>query len=105
MHLTLKNGAKFQSVLEGTYTIADDMVNDNPYWLQLDGSKALWYAKTGWGFGPKSILGKGYHDHVGVVLYSDDAVEDPTLVKNWKYWAPGWTQAFVDVDVNLQGGE
>ena len=105
MHLTLKNGAKFQSVLEGTYTITNDMVNDNPYWLQSDGLNALWYAKTGWGFGPKSILGAGYHDHIGLVLFSDDVVEDPTLVQNWKYWNGGnWVQANYG-DVNLQSGE
>ena len=105
MHLTLKNGAKFQSVLEGTYTITNDMVNDNPYWLQSDGLNALWYAKTGWGFGPKSILGAGYHDHIGLVLFSDFVVEDPTLVQNWKYWNGGsWVQAN-NGDVNLQSGE
>ena len=104
MHLTLKNGAKFQSVLEGTYTITNDMVNDNPYWLQSDGLNALWYAKTGWGFGPKSILGAGYHDHIGLVLFSDFVVEDPTLVQNWKYWdvrIKNWVKATND-DVNLR---
>ena len=105
MYLTLKNGAKFQNVLEGTYTITNDIVNDNPYWLQSDGLNALWYAKTGWGFGPKSILGAGYHDHIGLVLFSDDVVEDPTLVQNWKYWNGGsWVQAN-NGDVNLQSGE
>jgi len=103
MSLSLKNGADVQSVLEGSYTSANDTVNNKPYWIQVDGSNGLWYAKTGWGFGPKSILGYGYHDHVGLVLYSDDAVEDPTLVKNWKYWniKIGWVQA-ENGDVNLQ---
>ena len=101
MYLTLKNGAKFQSILEGIYTITNDMVNNKPYWLQSDGSNALWYAKTGWGFGPKYILGAGYHDYNGLVLFSDDAVEDPALVQNWIYWNPGWVQADNE-DVNLQ---
>ena len=103
MYLSLENGAKVQSHLEGAYKITNDMVNNKPYWLQLGGSNALWYAKTGWGFGPKSILGAGYDDHIGLVLFSHDEAEEPTLVHNWIYWnsQKGWVQADNE-DVNLQ---
>ena len=103
MSLSLKNGADVQSVLEGSYTIANDMVNNKPYWIQVDGSNALWYAKTGWGFGPISILGAGYEDHMGLVLFSNDEVDGPNLVNNWIFWNSeiGWVQA-ENEDVNLQ---
>ena len=103
MSLSLKNGADVQSVLEGSYTIANDMVNNKPYWIQVDGSNGLWYAKTGWGFGPISILGAGYEDHTGLVLFSNDEVDGPNLVNNWIFWNSeiGWVQA-ENEDVNLQ---
>ena len=99
----MKNDPDVQSVLEGQYTNSYNMVNNYPYWIQVEGSNALWYAKTGWGFGSLSVLGYGYEDHVGLVLFSSDNVDEPYLVNNWIYWnsKSGWKKAKT-VDVNLQ---
>ena len=46
--------------LEGTYILADSLVNGYPQWLKIDGSQAIWFDKvsSSWFIGPKSSLGK-----------------------------------------------
>ena len=36
------------NVLEGTYTLASEMVNERPYWTLVDENLALWYDGNNW---------------------------------------------------------
>ena len=87
--ITLKGAAKdAYSGMEGTYfhSFGPNHVNGKPHWLQVGGSKALWYSKENcdWNIGEIEDLGS---EKAGIYSTSDDSVgPGPHEVTIWLYY-------------------
>ena len=64
----------------GKYTKANGLYSGMPYWIQSDGTYALWFAKEQWRIGDKSYLGA-----TSVYLHSTNSPLCPESVGHWKY--------------------
>ena len=90
--VTLDGDAKLaQSDSEGLYTLASSPVNGKEYWIQDQGSNAIWYDNEdpkNWVLGPKKNLGSGIFN-----LYSTNDTTGPEEARTWNYnrngeWKP-----------------
>ena len=80
----LNGGAKdAQSKREGIYKLSLDIVNGKSYWIQEEGTSALWFDKKygNWKIGSKENLGTSASG-----LYSNANVDDPQDTTIWNYW-------------------
>ena len=65
----------------GKYTKANGLSSGMPYWMQIDGTSALWFKKGKWQIGPKSNLGTTISS-----LHSTNSPLCPESVgSHWKY--------------------
>ena len=83
----LNGGAKdAQSKREGIYKLSLDIVNGKLYWIQEEGTSALWFDKTNenWKIGCKENLGTSASG-----LYSNANVNEPQHATIWNYWISG----------------
>ena len=69
MELSLDAGSN-DSFLSGTYLQGTGLINENPFWLQLNGSHAIWYHwyTSDWIIGSVTNLGK----YRGKIYINDD---------------------------------
>ena len=83
MYLQLEGQAHDeQGSKAGKYTKAYGLSSGLPYWMQSDGTNALWFASGEWRISIKTELGigRGY-------LYSTNSPPCPESVgSHWKYW-------------------
>ena len=80
----LNGGAKdAQSKREGIYKVSLDIVNGKLYWIQEEGTSALWFDKKygNWKIGSKENLGTSASG-----LYSNANVNEPQDATIWNYW-------------------
>ena len=75
-----------QSSKEGIYTLSLDTVNGKSYWMQEEGTSAIWFDKKygNWKIGSKDNLGTSASG-----LYSNANVDQPQEAKTWNYWVSG----------------
>ena len=57
LEFNLKNTEEENNYLEGTYTLASEMVNERPYWILMDKNFALWYDGNNWIINNKTQIG------------------------------------------------
>ena len=84
LNITLDSNAKLaQRHTEGYYTL-NSIDNENPNWIQVQGSCAIWYDKElkNWKIGPKEYLGTSTNS-----LYSTKNTKRPDDATSWKYWS------------------
>jgi len=98
LELTLAGKAKEKQGrwVEGTYTLANGLVNGYPHWLKLDGSQAIWFDKNGslWLVSTKEKLGT----KTGAIFGPHGKDSYPNEIKQgWKYAENG---VFVDAGPN-----
>ena len=94
MKLILNGDAKkVQGSKQGTYILAEKLVNSYPYWYQQNGNNALWFIGRyrRWLLAPKIHLGKdlsGIRGPRGIDL-------SPTrIIDGWRYYNYGlWKDA------------
>lgn len=63
------------SETQGIYLLVEDFINDRYYWIQRDGTNAIWFQRswyTSWIVGPQAYLGQNY---TGITL--------PNAVSSW----------------------
>ena len=80
----MSGGAKdVQSSREGTYKLSLDIVNGKSYWMQEEGTNAIWFDKTffNWKIGTKTGLGG-----TTSALYSNGNVDEPQDATIWNYY-------------------
>ena len=85
--VTLDGDAKLaQSHTEGIYTVASMPKNGKQYWIQDQGSNAIWYEKEkkDWLIGRKEDLGTDICS-----LYSRNDTTGPEEATTWKYLENG----------------
>ena len=85
--IKLNGGAKdAQSKREGIYKLSLDIVNGKLYWIQEEGTSALWFDKKygNWKIGSKENLGTSASG-----LYSNANVNKPQDATIWNYWISG----------------
>ena len=91
--------------LHGMYHLQDDLVNNYPYWDQIDGNNSLWFGKEypnkyskhyqeqtqrRWFLGPRE-----YHGKVTGYIIGPKGIDDPPtrIIKGWKYFDNEWKEA------------
>ena len=80
----MSGGAKYaQSSKEGNYTLSIDTVNGKSYWMQEEGTSAIWFDKKygNWKIGSKDNLGTSASG-----LYSNANVKKPQDATIWNYY-------------------
>ena len=72
-----------QSSKEGIYTLSLDTVNGKSYWMQEEGTSAIWFDKKygNWKIGSKDNLGTSASG-----LYSNFNLNKPQDVIFWSYY-------------------
>ena len=72
-----------QSSKEGIYTLSLDTVNGKSYWIQEEGTSAIWFDKKygNWKIGSKDNLGTSASG-----LYSNGNVNKPQDATIWNYY-------------------
>ena len=90
MTVTLEGGAKStHSNRQGLYTLTSILVNGKQYWIQDQGSNAIWYDKKfkKWRIGDKQHNGTSTSS-----LHSTDDALVPEKATAWNYWNEdgGW---------------
>ena len=88
--ITLEGGAKLaHSNRQGLYTLTSVLVNGKQYWVQDQGSNAIWYDKEfkKWRIGDKQHNGTSTSS-----LYSINDALGPEKATTWNYWNEngGW---------------
>ena len=84
--VTLKGRAKdWTTGFVGIYVLRPNLVNDNPHWLQVSGSKAIWTLKDSkiWSIGHQDDLGG---NRVSIASLDIDEVAGPQEVTTWQYF-------------------
>ena len=90
----MTGGAKdAQSSKEGIYTLSLDTVNGKSYWIQEEGTSAIWFDKKygNWKIGSKDNLGTSASG-----FYSSSNVNQPQDTTIWNYYITDnktWIQA------------
>ena len=82
----MSGGAKdAQSRREGIYKRSLDIFNGKSYWIQEEGTSALWFDKTNknWKIGTKEAKRSSSG------LYSNVYVDQPQEATIWNYWISG----------------
>ena len=82
----MSGGAKdSQSRREGIYKLSLDIVNGKFYWIQEEGTSALWFDNTNknWKIGTKEPK------RSSSAFYSNANVDQPQEAKIWNYWISG----------------
>ena len=79
-----------QYTMAGKYTKANGLASGMPYWMQSDGTNALWFVDGRWRISNQSDLGTDIQ-----VLYSTNSPPCPESVgSHWKYFDDGeWLNA------------
>ena len=74
---------------DGIYILSTSLVNGKPYWLQENGSDAIWYDKNGhWNVGLESKLGQS--EAKAISSLSQNSL--PHELAPWKYYVnSAWT--------------
>ena len=94
MKLILNGDAKNeQGIRQGTYILEEKLVNSYPYWLQQNGSNAIWFrdAYRYWCIGPKEYLGGGM---CGIFGPRGIDMSPTRIVNGWRYYKYGlWKDA------------
>ena len=95
MIVSLNEDAKeAQSVMEGRYFLPADVIdNRKQYWIQENGSNAIWYHSHVWIIGNQDALGRG--TQFATIYSTDKYIPNPLLVSNWTYKASNgkWTRS------------
>ena len=90
MTVTLEGGAKSaHSNRQGLYTLSSILVNGKQYWIQDQGSNAIWYDKK---FKKWRIGDKQYNGTSTSSLHSTDDTLISEKATSWNYWNEdgGW---------------
>ena len=79
-----------QSVIEGRYLLHEDNNLWDKYWIQDNGSNAIWYSGASWIIGNLDDRGRGTQF---AAMYSLVNERNPRVVSNWLYKASNgkWT--------------
>ena len=79
----MSGGAKdAQSRREGIYKLSLEIFNGKSYWLQEEGTSAIWFDKINknWKIGTKEPKRSSN------AFYSNTNVDQPQEAKTWNYW-------------------
>ena len=106
MKLILNGDAKkVQGSKQGTYILAEKLVNSYPFWYQQNGSNAIWFKDRDdyryWYIGPKEYLGGGL---AGITGPRGIDVSPTRIIDGWRWYKYGlWKDAassevtFIDI--------
>ena len=79
LKIQLSIGAGFnKSYLTGTYLQVTGLINEKPFWLQQNGSHAIWYSYSDWIIGDMIHLGK-FHGKIFVNVDQNDIYPNASL--------------------------
>ena len=85
--------------IEGSYLLGPNQVNGKAYWIQKEGSSAIWYSFGIWCIGLKKNLGSD-----SIQAYSPDDVIGPLETTTWKYMVNGNGKWIPTTDIVIQSG-
>ena len=104
--LTLAGKAKEEQSkyeIEGSYTLADNLVNGYPHWLKNEGSQAIWFDKlsSAWVVHNMSTLG---HSFGGIAGPKGKDTNPNEITYGWRYWDNGLQDApYSDIVFKVRG--
>ena len=85
------------AMVKGSYLLGPNQVNGKAYWIQKEGSSAIWYLFGIWCIGLIKNLGSDF-----INAYSPDDVIRPLEATTWKYSENGtWIPT---TDIVIQSG-
>ena len=107
MQLVLAGKAKLLDPLnlQGIYRLQKDLVNNYPYWNQLNGTYSIWFGKEYfdynrlgrqkkggryWHIGPKEHLG---YDNGNILGPRGIDISPSRITSGWRYHYDGWKEA------------
>ena len=94
MIVSLNGDAKeAQSGTEGRYLLHEDNNWWDNYWIQENGSNAIWHYAVYWIIGNQNDRGRLYGTQFATIYSLDESIHYPLLVSNWTYKASNgkWT--------------
>ena len=75
--------ASNDSYFSGTYLQGTGLINEKPFWLQKNGSHAIWYSYSDWIIGDVTNLGK-FHGKIFVNADKNDTYPNASLPITFK---------------------